>query len=160
MNTISYFIIGDKMNKYYIFNNLIEKFINEYNVDGIILVGKTKEATFEDFEGLNDIDLFIVNDTKVFQREIIEIESVLFDISYVSYEILKTIIEEKIPIMVNILWNSKIVYSKNQYIYDLISKFNDFFVPSLLYHSLICDFFKLFISNHSLNVCDSIALNI
>ena len=80
------------MKKYYIFNNLVEKFKSEDNVDGIMLVGKAKDASIEEFENLNDIDLFILNDTEVFKRETFEFEDVLFDISYVSYKILDRII--------------------------------------------------------------------
>lgn len=92
----------------------IQEILNSQNVNCILQVGNKTGK---------DVDLFVFyEDDGEFLREVIKIDEVNFDISYVPLNILKQGFIEKWDFLFNALKNYQIIYQKNNKIFPLIEK--------------------------------------
>ncbi|MTI64991.1 MAG: hypothetical protein FH753_00115 [Firmicutes bacterium] len=105
-----------------IYDREIKKIINRDNVHAILLVGAGSKVNRKDFHKLNDIDIFVINSKESFEREIINIDGVDFDISYMPLKVLDKVILNKQKLMIKILKNAKIVYKNNEDIDNYLKK--------------------------------------
>ncbi|SKC39820.1 hypothetical protein SAMN02194393_00506 [Maledivibacter halophilus] len=103
----------------------IEKIIEDEKVLSVLLIGSAAELEKEEeFNTLKDIDLFVITDEEYeFEREVMPIEDVLFDISYMSFNTFKNSIVEGIPFLINSLQSYKIIYNNiNKELKELLDK--------------------------------------
>lgn len=94
-----------------IFNEKIEEIIEKENPYGILLIGSLSRMEKLNFEKARDIDIFVIGNKREFQREVIDIEGLEFDISYISTKDLDIAIEKKLSSIICILAKSKILYN-------------------------------------------------
>ncbi|WP_425446699.1 hypothetical protein [Dethiothermospora halolimnae] len=100
------------MNILKIYKDKIEEIKSNTSALSIILVGSAVNTRDEDFDKLKDIDMFIITNDNSFQREVVNIDNIEFDISYMPKNLLKIGIEEKWPFLINALSKYKIIYNK------------------------------------------------
>ncbi|SHK01835.1 hypothetical protein SAMN02745883_01067 [Caminicella sporogenes DSM 14501] len=95
-----------------VFNKKVKEIILKENVYCVLLIGAGAKTEFENFYLLNDIDLFIITkDRNCFEREVVDIDGVSFDISYMSLDLLKKSILEKNSLIITALSNYKCIYN-------------------------------------------------
>lgn len=100
-----------------ILDNKINKIIQDEEAIAILLVGSASKTERPNFVVLRDIDIFVITEKETFFREVIDIEGIEFDISYLPKLLLKKAIDEEIPSLINVLYNSKLLYSSSSSIY-------------------------------------------
>ena len=102
-----------KMNEK-IFNKKIDEIIAKENPQAILLVGSLSRMDQLDFDDVRDIDIFVITDQREFEREVVVIEGLEFDISYISIEDLEKAIEKKLASIICILAKCKILYNSKE----------------------------------------------
>lgn len=100
------------MNILKVFNKKIEDIIQKEEALTILLIGSGATKNEKDFHKLKDIDLLIITNQGGFEREVVEIDNVKFDISYISFDALKKIVSEGVPFIINALKRYKCIYNK------------------------------------------------
>lgn len=111
------------MNKEKIYNRRIKEIIGNERVLSILLIGASARAEKVDFNSLRDIDLFVITDENYgFEREVIDIEGMLFDISYMSLESFKKGIDDKITFLINSLQSYRLIYNIDINLEKLLNK--------------------------------------
>lgn len=109
------------MDKRKICDEKVEEIIKSEKVLSILLIGAGSKIEEKSFNTLNDIDIFVITDANYdFQREIIEVEGVLFDISYMSIDSLEKGIDDELPFLIGTLQSYKILYSVLEELEDLL----------------------------------------
>lgn len=98
--------------KYLCYQKKLNELMDEEDVVGVLLVGKGALADESTFEALNDVDLIILisSGTKN-RRSVAVIEGVDFDMSYLPVSFVKNAIHQRDFLWIEILANSKTVYS-------------------------------------------------
>ncbi len=97
-----------------IFYKKIEEIIEKESPYGILLVGSLSRMSDLDFEKVRDIDVFVITDKEKFERQVIEIEGLEFDISYMPIKLLDFAIKERLSSIICVLSNSKILYKSEE----------------------------------------------
>jgi hypothetical protein len=93
------------------------------NVLSILMIGAGVKIENEYLDTLRDIDLFVITDEDYeFEREVIRIEGVSFDISYMSLKSFEKAIDDEIPFLINSLQSYKFVYNTNKNLIKLLEK--------------------------------------
>lgn len=111
------------MDKRKIYDRRIQEIIEGEKVLSILLIGAGSKIEEKDFNTLKDIDLFVITDENYgFQREIIEVEDALFDISYMSLDALKKAIDDEMTFLINALQSYRIVYSELEDLEKLLDR--------------------------------------
>jgi len=111
------------MDKRKVYEKKIEKIIKNEKVLSILLIGAGAKVKEGEFDTLRDIDIFVITDEDYnFQREVIEVESVAFDISYMSIEAFKKGIDEELILLINSLQSYSIIYNINEDLGELLNK--------------------------------------
>lgn len=106
-----------------IFDNKIKDVLEGEKVLSILLIGAGAKVEKEDFHTLRDIDIFVITDEDYeYERELITVEGVLFDISYMSLNAFKKAIDDEIPFLINSLQSYKFVYNINKDLIELLDK--------------------------------------
>lgn len=111
------------MNKEKVYDKKVEKIIKNENVLCLLLIGAGAKTEKRNFNTLKDIDLFVITDEDYdFEREVMEIEGVLFDISYMSFNSFKKGIDDKKSFLIKALQSYRVVYNINKDIEKLLDK--------------------------------------
>lgn len=111
------------MDKRKIYDKKIEQIIKSEKVISILLIGAGANVENSSFNTLRDIDLFVIADENYgFEREVVETEGVLFDISYMSPRCFEQGINEKLSFLINALQNCRIVYNTNEDLEDFLDE--------------------------------------
>lgn len=98
--------------KYWCYQKKIKALMDEADVMGVVLVGKGALADEATFETLNDVDLIVLTSSGVKNRRSVAlIEGVEFDMSYLPISFVENAIHQRDILWIEILANSKIVYS-------------------------------------------------
>lgn len=104
-----------------IIDKKIEEIISKENTLCILIIGAGAKIEKEKFHLLNDIDLFvIIKDSNNFEREVVSINGVKFDISYMSLDLFEKSVSEKWPLIAKMLSNYKKVYQSDNKISELL----------------------------------------
>lgn len=97
-----------------IFHKIIEDIVEKEDPYGILLVGSLARMDELQVEKARDVDLFVINNSKNFKRQVENIEGLEFDISFMPIELLNKSTDEKLSSIICVLSKSKILYkSKN-----------------------------------------------
>lgn len=104
-----------KKSIYQIYNDEIEKIINNENTEAIYLVGSSKNLNLKDEEiSLSDIDIFVFVKNGDLQTRIVKkVENIGFDINYFSEKGVYKFINEKENFFLKEMKNPKVIYDKN-----------------------------------------------
>lgn len=104
-----------KKSIYQIYNDEIEKIINNENTEAIYLVGSSKNLNLKDEEiSLSDIDIFVFVKNGDLQTRIVKkVENIGFDINYFSEKGVYKFINEKEYFFLKEMKNPKVIYDKN-----------------------------------------------
>ena len=97
-----------------IFYKKIEEIVEKETPYGILLVGSLSRMSELDFEKVRDIDVFVITDKDDFERQVIEIEGLEFDISYMPIKLLDLAIEKRLSSVICVLSKSKILYKSEK----------------------------------------------
>lgn len=97
-----------------IFYRKIEEIIEKENPYGILLIGSLSRMDKLDFKNVRDVDIFVITDKREFKREVVEIDGLEFDVSYMSVEDLDIAIEKKLSSIICILAKGKILYNSEE----------------------------------------------
>ncbi|WP_183108741.1 nucleotidyltransferase domain-containing protein [Thermohalobacter berrensis] len=101
----------------------MDKIIKDKDVSSILLVGSAATKGNKEFSNLRDIDIFVItNKQSNFEREVIKIDGIEFDISYISKDLLSKCISQKVQFIINSLCSCKIIYSQDNEISDILEK--------------------------------------
>ncbi|SHJ97758.1 hypothetical protein [Paramaledivibacter caminithermalis] len=106
-----------------IFDKKIKNILEGEKVLSILLIGAGANIEEEDFHTLRDIDLFVITHGKYeFERELITVDGVLFDVSYMSYNSFEKAIYDETPFLINSLQSYKFVYNIDKDLAKLLDK--------------------------------------
>lgn len=97
-----------------IFYKKIEKIVEKESPYGILLIGSLSRMDELDFESVRDVDLFVIREKEVFEREVIDIDGLEFDISYLPLTKLIQAVEDQVSSIISVLAKSKILYSSKK----------------------------------------------
>ena len=97
-----------------IFYKKIEEIVKKEAPYGILLVGSLSRMSELDFANVRDIDIFVITDKDDFERQVIEIKGLEFDISYMPIKLLDFALEKRLSSIICVLSNSKILYESEK----------------------------------------------
>lgn len=96
-----------------LFYKKISKIVEKENPCGILLVGSLARMNELDFHKARDVDIFVIVDKIKFEREVINIDGLEFDVSYMSKKQLELSIEKRISSVICVLAKSKVLSSND-----------------------------------------------
>ncbi|MGF7058148.1 hypothetical protein [Brassicibacter mesophilus] len=111
-----------------IFDSVIDKIIQNEKPTAVLLVGSAANSKETELERLRDIDIFVIIEKDTFYREVKDIEGIEFDISYLPITLLKKAIEDRISSLVNVLYNSKVIYKSGTMVDKYLNDINDVYI--------------------------------
>ncbi len=117
------------MDKRKVYYKRIQEIIKSEKALSILLIGEGAKVEEKDFNTLKDIDLFVITDENHgFQREITEIEGVLFDISYMPVNLLRRSLNDALGFIINSLQRYRVVYNKLEDLEELLYRIKSIYV--------------------------------
>ncbi|KNF09203.1 nucleotidyl transferase domain-containing protein [Gottschalkia purinilytica] len=110
-----------------IFKRKIDDIVKKENPYGILLVGSASKQEKIDFENITDLDIFVILKNGEFEREVVNIEDIDYDVSYISIESLEFCIKNKISSVINVLANGKVIYKSGDTIDNILYQIKELY---------------------------------
>ncbi|AFS79112.1 nucleotidyl transferase domain-containing protein [Gottschalkia acidurici 9a] len=105
-----------------LFNKKISEIVEKEKPYGIILVGSLARMSELEIDKARDIDIFVIVDKAEFQREVINVEGLEFDISYMPLNLLQLSMTKRISSVICVLAKSKVLYKSNDTLKEYLDK--------------------------------------
>ncbi len=96
------------------FYSIIEKIVEKEDPYGILLVGSLSRMNELELEKVRDVDIFVITDKDQLERQVVDIEGLEFDITYMPIKLLDQAIEKRLSSIICVLSKSKILYKSEE----------------------------------------------
>ena len=105
-----------------LFNKKISTIVEKDKPCGILLVGSLARMSNMEIDKARDIDIFVIVDKAEFRREVINLEGLEFDVSYMPLNLLELSITKRISSIICVLAKSKILYKSNNILEEYLER--------------------------------------